>query len=227
MNVLRKMATAFRGSMRESAEVVIDANAIRIFEQEILDAEQGITRSKQQLAYVMAERVQLERANSALQTQITAREQQTAKALGINDETLATELAEDILEKENTSHEQRLAIQNLTAREKNLARKIQTAAQQVKTFRRELGIAKATAGAQKASSLAGSHSQSVDTHLVDLNTSLQRIKQSQQRVDDTSEALSAIENNLGDNALDNKVEHAGLSTRKADIHAVLERVKHS
>jgi len=225
MNVMRKIATALRGSVRESAEVVIDANAIRIFEQEILDAEQGIARSKQQLAYVIAERVQLERANAALREQVLSRERQAAKALDINNEVLATELAEDILEKEQVVNEQLLAVQNLTTREKSLTRKIQVSAQQIKTFRRELGIAKATASAQKASRLAGSHSSSVDTNIIDLNTSLQRIKQQQQRVDDTTEAAAAIEDEIGNGALDKKVENAGLGTRKADIQSILERVK--
>ncbi|UZE96738.1 PspA/IM30 family protein [Alkalimarinus alittae] len=225
MNIMRKISTALRGSVRESAEVVIDANAIRIFEQEILDAEQGIARSKQQLAHVMAERVQLERANTALKEQIINREQQAAKAWNINDEQLATELAEDIFDKEQTVNEQQLAAQNLTTRERNLTRKIQAAAQQIKTFRRELSIAKATACAQKASNLAGSHSQSVDTHIIDLNASLQRIKQKQQRVDDTSEAISTIESEIGEGSLDKKVEEAGLGTRKADIQSILDRVK--
>lgn len=224
MNVIRKIATAFRGSVRESAEVVIDANAIRIFEQEIIDAEQGIAKSKQQLTLVIAERVQLERTNTALEEQIQSREQQAAKALDVGDELLATELAEDIIDKEQVVNEQYIAIQNLTSRERNLTRKIQQSAQQVKTFRRELGIAKATASAQKASRLAGSHSNSVDTHIIDLNTSLQRIKLQQQRVDDTTEAAVAIENEIGDGALDKKVENAGLGTRKADIQSVLQRV---
>lgn len=225
MNVMRKIATALRGSVRESAEVVIDANAIRIFEQEILDAEQGIARSKQQLAYVMAERVQLERANVKLKEQILFREQQAAKALGINDDVLASELAEDILEKEHTINEQMLAAQNLTTRERNITRNIQASAQQIKTFRRELGIAKATASAQKSSRLAGAHSHSVDTNIVDLTSSLQRIKQQQQRVDDTNEAVAAIEDQIGDGALDKKIENAGLGVRKADIQSVLDRVK--
>lgn len=225
MNIMRKIATALRGSVRESAEVVIDANAIRIFEQEILDAEQGIARSKQQLAYVIAERVQLERDNRTLREQILSREQQAAKALDINDELLATELAEDILEKEQMVTQQSLAVENLTAREKNLTRKIQISAQQIKTFRRELGVAKATASAQKASRLAGSHANSVDTNIIDLNTSLQRIKQQQQRIDDTTEAAAAIEDEIGDGALDKKVENAGLGTRNADIQSILDRIR--
>lgn len=225
MNVMRKIATAFRGSMRESAEIVIDANAIRIFEQEILDAEQGLARSKQQLTYMMAERVQLERSNSKLQEQIKSREIQTAKALEIDDETLASELAEDILEKEQIVAEQHVAISNLTGRERKLTRIIQESARQIKMYRRELGVAKATESAHRASKIAGTHTGTVTTSITDLQISLQRIKQHQQRADDTADAAATLEETLGEQSLDKKVENAGLGTHQADIQAILSRVR--
>lgn len=225
MNTMRKIYTAIRGSARESAESVIDANAIRIFEQEILDAEQAIMQSKQKLAHIMAERVQLERASQQLSEQIKSRESQAAKALKINDEPLANELAEDILNKEHEKSAQWTAIKNLTSREQALSQKIQQSAQQVLTFRRELGIAKANAYAQSASSQVGPQTSTLETNLSDLKTSLQRIQQRQQHLDDTSNALNSIEKAIGESSLDQKVEQAGLGARQAEIKSVLERVR--
>ena len=225
MNVMRKIATALRGSVRESAEVVIDANAIRIFEQEILDAEQGLARSKQQLSYVIAERVQIERSTSTLQEQVKGREAQTAKALETNNEILAHELAEDILEKETLINEHQGASQALSTREKNLTKTIQRAAQQVKMFRRELSVARATESAHKASKIVDNHTSGVTTNINDLQTSLQRIKQNQQRVDDVSDAAAVIENDIGENSLDKKIEDAGLGSKTTDIQAILARVR--
>jgi len=222
---MRKIATAFRGSVRESAEVVIDANAIRIFEQEILDAEQGLACSKQQLAYVMAERIQLERGTTKLREQVKAREAQTAKALETSNEALANELAEDILEKEALINEHQEASQALSWRERKLSKSIQDAARQIKIFRRELSIAKATESAHKASEIAGSYTGGVATNISDLQTSLQRIKQNQQRVDDTADAASAIEDEIGECSLDKKVESARLGSKASDIQAVLTRVR--
>lgn len=225
MNVMRKIATAFRASVRESAEVVIDANAIRIFEQEVLDAEQGLGRSKQQLTYVMAERFQIERSTYKLQEQIKAREAQTAKALVVSNETLANELAEDIIEKEELFNEHQEATQNLLAREKNLTKVIRESARKISLYRRELGIAKATESAHQASKIAGTEAGSVANNISDLQTSLQRIKQNHQRVDDTNTAANAIEDEIGKNALDKKVASAGLSRKESDIQAVLMRVR--
>ena len=42
MGVLRDMMTALRGGANEVGEAIVDANAIRILEQEIRDAEGAI-----------------------------------------------------------------------------------------------------------------------------------------------------------------------------------------
>ena len=38
MSVFKKIMTALRGGAREAGEAIVDANGIRIFEQEIKDA---------------------------------------------------------------------------------------------------------------------------------------------------------------------------------------------
>jgi phage shock protein A len=55
MRVFTKLVTAVRGSGREAAEAVVDANAIRIFGQEIYDCEAAIQQAKRDLSRVVAE----------------------------------------------------------------------------------------------------------------------------------------------------------------------------
>ena len=43
MSIFKKIITAVRGGAREAGEAVVDANATRIFEQEIRDSEKHIT----------------------------------------------------------------------------------------------------------------------------------------------------------------------------------------
>lgn len=45
MNVLSKIFTAIRGGAREAGEAIVDANAVRIFEQEIADSKNHIKKS--------------------------------------------------------------------------------------------------------------------------------------------------------------------------------------
>ena len=66
--------TAIRGAANEAGEAIVDANATRIFEQEIRDAETHIVKAKRDLTGVMAERIKAERNVNKLKKDITEHE---------------------------------------------------------------------------------------------------------------------------------------------------------
>ena len=61
MSMLRRLFTAVKGGAREAGESIVDANAIRIFEQEIHEGKEAITAAKRNLTEVMAKEMQLTR----------------------------------------------------------------------------------------------------------------------------------------------------------------------
>ncbi len=97
MSLMQKLTTLVRSEVRESAENIIDANAIKIFEQELLDCHDSITYAKHQLTLLMAERLRLGRKIENIIAQISAREKQTAEAVELENIELSHALAEDIL----------------------------------------------------------------------------------------------------------------------------------
>ena len=56
MSLWTKLNTLFRASAEEPLHHLVDANSIRIFEQEIRDGQKAIQQAKLQLATVMAEK---------------------------------------------------------------------------------------------------------------------------------------------------------------------------
>ena len=100
MSLWIKLNTLFRASAEEPLHNLVDANSIRIFEQEIRDAEKAIQHAKLQLATVMAEKKQLQRHNQALEENITNKERQACEALDKQEEELARDVAELIAEDE-------------------------------------------------------------------------------------------------------------------------------
>ena len=60
MSIFTKLNTLFRAGVRESAEALTDANAIRIYRQEIIDAESLLTRRRDALAAMIAARKEVE-----------------------------------------------------------------------------------------------------------------------------------------------------------------------
>ena len=81
MRIMHKLATALRGGVRETAEVVIDANSLRIFAQEIHECENHISQSKQQLASIMAEKMRIKREIQLIEKGIGQYEKRMAELL--------------------------------------------------------------------------------------------------------------------------------------------------
>ena len=79
MNVFTKLTTLFRAGVRESAEAVTDANAIRIYQQEIVDAQSMLAQRREALAAMIATRKELESEIGSLQNRIGNREQQVMR----------------------------------------------------------------------------------------------------------------------------------------------------
>lgn len=96
MSILKKLFTAVRGGAREVGESIVDANGIRIFEQEIADAQNALQKAKKSLTEVMAKEMQCKRKISALNDSITEHEEYAGQALSQDNEVLALEIAEKI-----------------------------------------------------------------------------------------------------------------------------------
>ena len=96
MSILKKLFTAVRGGAREAGQAIVDANGIRIFEQEIADAQNALQRAKKSLTEVMAKEMQTKRKISALDASIAEHEAYAGQALEKGNEPLALEIAEKI-----------------------------------------------------------------------------------------------------------------------------------
>ena len=97
-NLMKKIATAIRGGTRESLQSVVDANALRILEQEIYEAEACLDTSKRQLATVVADKTRLGRELATLRASIAAKEAQARGYLNDGDERAATDVAQLLVE---------------------------------------------------------------------------------------------------------------------------------
>ena len=56
MSIWAKVATAVRGGVNEAGEAIVDSQALRILDQEIRDADNGLSKSKDALAGIIAKR---------------------------------------------------------------------------------------------------------------------------------------------------------------------------
>lgn len=225
MSLLRKLNTLFRASAQEPAERLVEANSIRIFEQEIRDAEAAILQAKRQLAVVMAQKKQLTRHNEMLQESIARREQQACIAMEQQQSELAEEVATLIAEEEFILRDQRSQTDYLSKQETVLKQQLRRAAQSIQKYRRELHLAKANRSAQQAMTSLKGYSNGLSVSMQDMTASLNRIQQRQTDFADFDTAMTEIDEEFSGHSLDKKLKSAGIKTGEYDAQAVLERLR--
>lgn len=227
MNVWRKLGTLMRASAQEPAARLVDANGVRIFEQELRDAEQAIGRSRRELAALMAEKARLARDNDALAEGLQRREQQAHEALDRQAEDLALELAGRIAEDEALLARQRQQHDALHRQETRLRRELRDSARALQRFHGELRLARANQSADRAAGLLRGQARGLRSHLSALDESVATLQRQHAHAGDLEDALHALDQEPGDHNLDDRLEAAGIDTGQLNARKVLDRLKAS
>lgn len=225
MSVIKKMMTLLRGSARELGESVIDANATRIYEQEILDARHSIDQAKGELTGVMAKEMQTARQIERLRAEVQRYEGLAVEALNKSQEGLAEEVAAKVgaleaeLDAQTQSHAA-YAVQ--VARLKDL---IKTAEARIRDHERELGMARTTESVYRATRSISENIGSSGSKLVNARESLERIKQRHEDLADRMTAAERLDNELGHGALEKKLAAAGIGDESDRARKAMERIR--
>lgn len=224
-SVFDKLWTALRGGAREIGDAIVDANGIRIFEQEIKDATDNIATAKRSLTEVMARKMQAARKVAELGDAITQNERFATQALQQNNETLALEVAGKIAGLENDRNEQTAIVTRLDHQIEQLKAHIKKAEKLIADHERELAIVRTTESVQKATEQVVENVAANNSVLNSARESLERIKKRQELKQDQMAAGELLDSELGDQGLDAKLEAAGIKGAKADAAAILARLK--
>jgi phage shock protein A len=225
MSIFKKIMTAIRGGATEVGESIVDSNATRIFEQEIRDAENHLTKAKRDLTGVMAQQMSSSREVDRVKREIAEHEGYAVQALEKGDETLALAVAEKIaaLESELATQQQSLdSFEGSANRLKDLVKKSE---RQVAEYKRQLSMVKTTESVQKATSAITDNFSSSNSKLLSAKDSLERIKAKQQKFDDQMKAAEVLESENSDTSLEAKLKEAGIGATDASASSVLDRLK--
>lgn len=218
--VMSKIWTAIRGGAREVGESVVDANGIRIFEQEIRDAKDSIAKAKSSLTEVMANKMQSARKVNQLREQIREHEGYVAQALNKGDEALAMEIAQKIADFEPQLVDQQTIVARLESQIDQLKKHVQNAEKTIADHERELAIVKTTESVQKATVQVTDNISANNSGLTSARSSLERIKKRQQMTQDKMEAGDVLSAELSGSDLDAKLKAAGITDKKSDASEI-------
>jgi len=226
MSILSKLFTAVRGGAREAGEAIVDANAVRIFEQEIVDSKSHIKKAKDSLTTVMAEKMQAARKLDALKTDVAENEHYAAKALEKGDEALALQVAEKIASLEAELAEQQTVHDNCAGHITKLKQQIQAAERQISENERQLNMIKTTESVHKATSAISDNFNASGSKIINAKESLDRIKKKQQMREDKLKAAEELNSDNFDKSLQDKLQEAGIVNDGSNsANAILDRIK--
>lgn len=225
MSIFKKIMTAIRGGASEVGEAIVDANATRIFEQEIRDAENHLTKAKRDLTGVMAQQMAASREVDRIKREITEHEGYAEQALNKGDEALALAVAEKIAALESELATQQQALDSFSGNADRLKELVKKSERQVAEYKRQLSMVKTTESVQKATSAITDNFSSSNSKLLNAKDSLERIKAKQQKFDDQMKAAEVLESENSDNSLAARLKEAGIGDSDASANSVLDRIK--
>jgi len=225
MSILSKIFTAIKGGANEVGEGIVDANAIRIFEQEIREAKSNLGNAKQELTNIMAKKMSVDREIEQINKDIAQYESAAISALNKGEEALAVEVAEKLATLENDltiKQQASLTFKNHVARVKDIMKKSE---RKIADHERELMMVKTTESVHKATRSISDNFGAGATKLVNAKESLERIKAKQQGFEDRMVAAEQLETESSSDSLDSKLRDAGITENNQAKDDILARLR--
>ncbi len=225
MSLIEKIFTAIRGGARELGESIVDSNSVRIFEQEIKDADLALDKAKRDLTEVMAKEMQAARKIETLMQDVKKHEDYATKALEKNDETLALEIAQKIAEIQGELDIQRKAQESFAAHATRLKNLIKQTSKSLADMQRQLVMVKTTASVQKATTAITANYAAGSSKLLTAKESLDRIKQKQDDLEDRLKAGETLQDEFDGADLEKKLRDAGITQDGSKANDILAALK--
>jgi len=225
MSIFSKLIALFRGSAYEAGAAVVDANAIRILDQEIRDADAALGKARDDLATLVAKRRMLEKELQGLKDQSARYEGSARQALAQGDEKLALEVAQRISEIETDVGTKTPQLADMKTAEERLHQVIATTQQKVENLRREIDTVKVNDSVQRAQAAVASRGGSATAALGSAADSLKRIKERQAVQEERFRAAAELEDKRTGADLDAKLSAAGILPGASSAADVLARLK--
>lgn len=223
MRVFSKLNTLFRAGVRESVESVTEANAIRIYRQEIIDAEEVLAQRRESLAATIATRRDLETDIERMQRRIARRTAhiQQMPAGERSEELLnlaATEIASWESEREDLKSRHVEVCESIN-REEQALRKLLG---EIREHRREIKLLSARLDRQRAGNPAGV---TLCGRISALRETRAAITGSLHDTDLLEAGMEEVVERLDNSPVDRKLRETGSDTASLKVNEVLNRLK--
>ncbi|WP_214349971.1 PspA/IM30 family protein [Pseudomonas congelans] len=224
-SIWKKLVTAVRGGASEVGESIADANAIRILDQEIRDAENALVKARDGLITIKAKHKLSAQRFEEHATSIANWEGRAMQALNKGEEALAVECANKIAEIEALRDQEQELADQFSKQVNLLQDQVIKAESRIKSLKQQVEMAKARETVQKArvatATATGGASGAVETAV----GSLARLKQRQDEQDAKLEAAEELASQSSGSDLERRLQDAGIGAKSGGAQDVLARLK--
>ena len=227
MSIWRKLSALLRGTAHEGAQTLVDANALKILDQEIRDADTAQGKARDEMAALVARRRMLENESKQLAEQARKYESSARAALAKGDEALAREVATRIADLERDSAQKATQTAELRTAEDRLRQIVAQTDTKIEALRREIEVVKVNESVQRAQSAVVSRAGATGTTLGSAADSLKRIKERQAVREEQFRAHGELEDRRTGADLDAKLQAAGILPGHVGADDVLARLQAS
>ena len=226
MGVLRDMMTALRGGANEVGEAIVDANAVRILEQEIRDAETAIGSAKQSLTRMKSSEIKLKREVATIDADVADYEKKAMAALNAGEEALAAEVAERIAELEAERGEKASEQAALDTEVHKIHAMIKARERTIQKNKRELDKVRTVQELQRATESVSKNFAATGSSSHRVSQALERVKAKQQNWQDRMQAGEWLEGQEAGSDIDAKLRAKGIGgAAGGGANDVLARLK--
>lgn len=224
MGFWAKLFTLGRASAHEAGTAVVDANALRILDQEIRDADTAQGKARDDLSGLIARRRLLEQEITSFRDQITKYEGSARAALAKGDQPLALQVAQRIADLEQQVSMKTPQVQEMDAAEQKLRQALGQTDRRIDSLRREVEVVKVNESVQRAQAAVSARGAGAGAALGSAAESLQRIKEQQAIRGERIRAAGELEDMRTGADLDEKLRTAGILPGQTTADDVLARL---
>jgi phage shock protein A len=224
MSIWNKLFTLGRAGAHEATSAVVDANAIRILDQEIRDADTAQGKARDDMATLVARRRILEKEVAGFRDQVTKYEGSARAAVQKGDMDLARQVAQRIADLESDIAVKEPQIGDMRAAEDQLHQAITATDRRIETLRREVEVVKVNESVQKAQAAVSARGAGAGAALGSAADSLARIKERQMVRGEKIKAAGELEDRRTGADLDEKLRLAGILPGQSSADDILARL---
>ncbi|KLV04666.1 phage shock protein A (IM30), suppresses sigma54-dependent transcription [Photobacterium aquae] len=225
MSVWKKLFTALKGGVNETAEAVADSQALRILDQEIREAKDELRRSDEALVSIVAKRKLSQQKVNGFESGISDYESHARKAMEQGQQELALECAQKVANLRNEQQAEQNYLDQFVTSEERMRTNISQAKDKLRQLEQQVDVVKANEAVQKAQAAVSTTNLGANTKMHTAVESLERIKQRQAEKSAELEAAEEMAEEKSGSSLDKKLAEAGISSpRPSSAEDELKRI---